>query len=143
MRLFFALLLMGVSAGTFAMDSTPPSPAPGEQSSWKVGGKAVEIKALPERHLLISASCIQQDSTLDCEAYKALSKAKLQGLKKNSLAGGANPGAVICSEKLGGKVVIAQDEHSNEQSFCLFGDSSLVDSGSILFWATSNPGGLK
>lgn len=134
--LFWVLSLL--SAPSLTLGSTDT-----QNVLWKVAGKDVQFASIPGRHLLISSSCVQQDSSLSCEAYNSLPNASTQGLSSQFRHGGANPGAVICGRKLGGKIVTGSDEHSNEQSFCLFGDGSMVSSGSILFWASHNPGGLK
>lgn len=117
---FAVLFLLGVSfAGA------------GERFRLKVGNETVEFVRYPEKHLVLSANCQQENGSLSCEAYSALTKLSSSREPLKHSRGGANPGAVLCARKLGGKVVIGVDEKGNQQSFCLFSDQSYVSSGSI------------
>ncbi len=69
----------------------------------------------------VSEDCLSRD----CEALKAT------GPQAPVLhPGGHNPGALAC-QKLGEKVTILRDKTGNEQSFCEFGDRSLVSTSAL------------
>ena len=109
--------------------------AQAETVFFSVDGKKTEFYRDAGRHFMISKDCVKKGDALRCDAYQALSKASLRG---QTLKGGANPGAVICSRGLGRDVVVGKDEQENENSFCRFSDGSLVSSGSLTYYAHKN-----
>jgi hypothetical protein len=58
-------------------------------------------------------------------------------LTPEKLGGGKNPGAVLCHE-MRGNVVFALDNEDNESTFCQFTDESLIDNGSLAYFAELN-----
>ena len=96
-----------------------------------------------KRQLTISTNCkklpLRPGKPLhyDCEAYRALAKVNLADLKE-SIAEGANAGAVLCQEVLKQTVVIGQDFNQNDNSFCKFADGSYLDCGTLYHYAQLN-----
>jgi putative hemolysin len=84
---------------------------------------------------VLSTSCLK-GSKLDCDAYDGLKKAVAHGLPQRK--GGANPGAVLCSEAAGGKAIVSLDDKGNQSSFCQFPDGSVVSMGSLRRAAAAN-----
>jgi putative hemolysin len=121
--IFFAVIL-AVSAGT----------ARAVLADFKVQGKSLQLTEDKNRHLTISTSCVKGEGSYSCDAYSGLKKLVGKGWPHRK--GGANPGAVLCTESAGGKVVLAQDEKGNQNSFCEFPDGSYVSSGSLRYAAS-------
>jgi hypothetical protein len=61
-----------------------------------------------------------------CEAYEKAKKFDNEKIPSELLRGGKNPRAVRCKVKMGGSVVIAQDDEGNQQSMCRFADDSFL-----------------
>lgn len=99
---------------TFALDGNPP-----------LGFLRIE-----SQQLLISKDCLQNNGKLRCAAFTALNHASLRRVRELQ-KGGAHPGALIC-EKLGGYVLVGENQHGDQNSFCLFDDRSSVSTGSLL-----------
>jgi putative hemolysin len=78
---------------------------------------------------VISSSCVKGDGKLDCDAFLGLKKAAAQGLPHRK--GGANPGALLCSDTAGGKAIVSLDEKGNQSGFCQFPDGTVVSMGSL------------
>lgn len=74
-------------------------------------------------HLILSKECNKK-----CQAYLSLKKVTKGKVLRD---GGANPGAIICVEQLGGKVKTLTDKEQDQSSFCEFEDKSLVGLGSL------------
>jgi hypothetical protein len=65
-------------------------------------------------------------SNKSCLAYKKYYEFKEKKVSLSDLDGGKNPKAVKCKTLMKGKVLIGQDEHKAEQSFCVFSDDSYL-----------------
>ena len=95
-------------------------------------GNKRDFIELPDKRILISK---------DCENLKCVSmeKLKIGSLKKaqKEIRDGANPGAYICDHQLGGKLITGTSEHGMI-SFCQFSDNSIIDTGTITFYANEN-----
>ncbi len=107
-----------------------------EKLSFSIDGKSSEFVWFKDQSITISASCVESGKMKDCQARKALDIVKLSLLEKDYL--GRNPGAMLCSNQLGGLVVWAKDKTGNERTFCKFKDSSLIGSGSLFFYGNKN-----
>jgi len=108
-----------------------------ELVSFKVNDQSVVFYDYQDDRITISKNCVKKKKIQPCMAYKALQAASFQTLAEEKFQGGANPGAVIC-KALKGKVVIGEDKKANENSFCLFEDKSIIDNGSLSYYATQN-----
>ncbi len=106
-------------------------PAPQRRWIFTIDGKKQVFVHLPDQNYTLSEKCFSKKGNVDCEAFRALSKATLRGLDPELLERGTNPGSPICRKKLGGSVVIGSNEAGAENSFCLFSDGSMIDSGSL------------
>lgn len=104
--------------------------------SFRIGDKDQSFTLLEERHITISSNCVERESLKKCNAAQALKRANLSKLGKDLF--GRNPGAMLCSEQLGGTVVWSKDEKGNERTFCRFKDGSLVGSGTLAFYGREN-----
>lgn len=62
-------------------------------------------------------------------ASKALKHADLSKIDRKIF--GQDPGALLCSKQLTGKIVWSKDTKGNERTFCLFKDGTLVGTGSL------------
>lgn len=117
-----ALLLAG---GAFAEDLT-----------FKIEKKEVAFKAMPEKHITISANCVHDGRLQDCAASQALKAANMAKLGRDLF--GRNPGALLCSDQLGGRVVWTRNHRGDERTFCEFKDGSYVGSGALAFYGREN-----
>lgn len=104
------------------------------QETFYFDGQPMQFLSIRSKRITISTGCMQKSGNFKCLAFDMLSRASVAGLDAD-LEGGANLGAVICSQKLGGHVVYSEDRQGNQNSFCLFRDSSMVDSGTIAAFA--------
>jgi putative hemolysin len=86
-----------------------------------------------KKRIGVSANHCRPVDENSCEALKKLKSAALSSIKEDKNFGTANPGTLIC-KKIGGEVVMGYDQEQNENSFCRFSDSSLVDSGSLTWF---------
>jgi hypothetical protein len=89
--------------------------------------------AVPAKHLTISSSCLKKRK-FDCAAFYALKTVKPQPVQD----GGAHPGALICQNLKQAEVVVGTDKDGNQNSFCQFADGSLIDNGSLYYYAQKN-----
>ncbi|MBF0299238.1 MAG: DUF333 domain-containing protein [Oligoflexia bacterium] len=106
------------------------------QEKFVIEQKVVAFNNFSKEHILISMNCGIHLSKMKCQAYKQLSNSSMKNLPAALFQGGPNPGAVICVNKLKGTVVIGSDTYG-ENSFCKFSDGSIVDNGTISYYATS------
>lgn len=84
--------------------------------------------------LTVSADCLKNDGSLQCDAIKGLKDISWKKRKK----GDQNPGSALCQDQLKGTVVVGKDAAGDENSFCRFPDGSMVDSGSLIHRAHKN-----
>lgn len=91
---------------------------------WRQGKKIYPIVHEKKSGELISKGCVELQEK--CLAYKNLKKKSDVHLSEEERAGGKNPGAVVCSNKLNGEVLVLTDSAHNENSFCKFSDGSLL-----------------
>ena len=76
--------------------------------------------------ILINQSCEKKD----CEALEVL-KTKVP-VKLVNAPNGKNPGAVVCTKYLGGKILMLKERKTSSiQSFCLFKDGSILSNTTI------------
>ena len=108
-----------------------------EKLSFKIKKESVIFYSFSDNRITISKNCVKKKKIQPCMAYKALQASSFQLFNEEELRGGANPGAVIC-KALKGKIIIGVDEDSNENSFCMFEDKSIIDNGSLDYYATQN-----
>lgn len=133
MRIFIIKVLLATSSLSFAYDQI---------EIFQVAGKEVKIFHYKKHQLSVSTEC--SDLKLD-KLCKSLDFLKSISLKKSNLESTANinPGSVICSEQLKGKVLIGTDREKNQNSFCKLEDGLLVDNGTLTFYARKNDGLVK
>lgn len=84
--------------------------------------------------LTVSADCLKEDGSLQCDAATALKNISWKKRKK----GDENPGSSLCQKQLKAIVVVGKDAAGDESSFCRFSDGSMVDSGSLIYRARKN-----
>jgi putative hemolysin len=119
-----SLLVLLLPVAAFSAEST---------QTFNLNDKVVRFTLMPERHITISSDCVAGGGKLkSCDASKAIEKADLSKMQKDPL--GRNPGAMICSEQVGGTVVWSRDAKGNERTFCQFKDGSLVGSGTLSYY---------
>ncbi|HAR42241.1 MAG TPA: hypothetical protein DCS07_06370 [Bdellovibrionales bacterium] len=107
-----------------------------ETMSFRIGMRSIQFRNLPEQRILISQDCFKSGK-LSCLAYSAVSKVSLKRFEGESY-GGMNPGSIACSKSASGSVVIGIDSQRNERSFCEFKDGSLIDTGTLNYYARKN-----
>ncbi len=96
---------------------------------WQVDGKWVELFVNPEARLTISSHCLNRPRRKRCKATRALQEARRIVLSNAALAGGKNPGSVLCL-KTGGEVVFSQDA-KGQRTFCRYSDQSVIGTGTL------------
>lgn len=88
--------------------------------------------------LLVSRHCVSDEKLADCKARGALKKISFKKLDR-TLFGGTNPGGLICTQQIGGYVMVGVNAQTkNENSFCRLPDGSIVDNGSLVYYAIQN-----
>lgn len=73
----------------------------------------------------------------NCRALQSLSKVSLRNVEI-PLFGGQNSGSAICRSLPQTILVVGKNSAGHERSFCLFTDDSLVDSGTLSYFAQMN-----
>lgn len=101
---------------------------------WKLGKTFIPMSQNDSKRWLISLHC----ETDPCEALQQLQMINVSLLKKNDLAGGKNPGAVLCHKLPGASVVFMDDLSGNQNSFCKFKDGSIVSNSTLVIYAEAN-----
>ena len=91
---------------------------------WRQGKQIYPMVHVKNSGHLISKGC--EELQEKCLAYKNLKKKSDVHLSEEERSGGKNPGAVMCSNKLKGEVLVLLDSNRNENSFCKFSDGSLL-----------------
>ena len=137
MMLRFGVLFSSL-AGLAAYGAGPPAaPIANEVLNFRFGERHVEFIHRATEHVTVSATCFSKNAAPNCEAYAAVKRASLKGLK-GEMHGGVEPGAVVCAQGLHAKVVLGVDDKSNENSFCQFNDGSMVSLGGLAYHARKN-----
>lgn len=90
-------------------------------TEWMILG--VAVSTYDHQGALLNKSCV--DKT--CQAWRALKTPRPVALVGK---GGRNPGSVVCSEQLKGKIVMGSRGHST-QAFCQFDDGSVLSLGAL------------
>lgn len=101
----------------------------GDVRIYKMGSAIFPIFIRAKDKAAFSYSCTQ--GKVGCEALKAMLKVENLKVQSLELGEGKNPGAQLCKTSLAGQVVILQDLKGHEDSFCQFGDGSLLASATI------------
>ena len=107
-----------------------------ESASYKFGESTIPFTYLPDQGITISSSCIVGTKLKKCQASEELRKANMKKMPPDPF--GRNPGALICSEQVGGHVAWSRDPRGNERTFCKFGDGPMVTSGTLAFFGREN-----
>ena len=123
------LLLIRILLSTFVTTPAVSAVSPAKAVVFELQGKKIIFSNFPERNILISSSCVENNLLKQCDASKAIKM--LYGLAPIKDFLGRNPGAVACSQKLDGKVIWLQDRKGNERTFCRFPDASYLSSGTL------------
>ncbi len=97
-----------------------------------IDDKKTQFIEILEKRILTSSDC----KNLKCMAIKKLEVASLKKARKD-LYNGMNPGAHICVTQLSGKIIVGTNE-MGMNTFCQFSDQSLIDVGTITFYANQN-----
>lgn len=85
------------------------------------------------RRLMVSKNCGTDIKKMSCEAYRKGIKASLEGFSSQELKG-MDPGSLMCMKQFKGKVVVGTNDYG-ENAFCKFKDHSLIDTGSLIYYA--------
>ena len=116
-------LSYGLERHSFRFHRTPPL--------------TIHFNRFPDLRLTISENCGSTPAELankGCRAYQAYLKIR-NGLASDLEAQfGQNVGALICAGELrdlGGSIEYGTDEKNNQNTFCAFGDGSMIDNGSL------------
>lgn len=106
-----------------------------------IAGAQQSLIHIPQQRLTLSDRCSPDFETnltkMKCQAAQALSTARLSGVRPGQL-GSRNPGSVVCKEVLHQTVVMGVDVRGDESTYCLFPDGSLVDNGTLHYYAKQN-----
>jgi hypothetical protein len=123
------ILLVLCKVSTVSIGVELPPGRTSEKFHFKEGW--ISFFHIPKDHLTLSQNC----SNLNCQAYKAFESTKFQDLKDldGKLTGGADPGSVVCSQRLNADIVIGTDTQGNETGFCKMKDGSMIGLGSLSF----------
>lgn len=108
----------------------------GNDLKFTIDRKEIIFKAMPERHITISGNCVNNGQLKECDASRALKKVNISRLGPDLF--GRNPGALLCSDQLGGRVVWTRNQKGNERTFCKFKDGSYVGSGTLAHYGREN-----
>lgn len=128
MKWLILMAALGTAASTLAATETT--------KTYAFSKEKITFVHRQEERLTISQSCVK-NGELRCEAFtklKDLSRKKLVELKPN----GESVGSQLCKLQLKGKVVIGLSDQGDENSFCRMKDGSLVDNGTLVYFARKN-----
>jgi hypothetical protein len=98
--------------------------------TFRFGKKSVRFRFFKTEKVLISESCGRDLSQMSCDAAKALTHASWNAVPSERKRG-QNPGSLICLDVLHGTEKLGKDRSGNENTFCLFGDGSMIDNSSL------------
>lgn len=125
MKIAFILAIFQL-ANVHAQDAKLPEPT---SEVWSLGNVLYPMQKDSKTGSLISSACLEKKD--QCMAFNALRSLKKFKLTEKELAGGKNPGAVICKKYLEGDVLILRDKKQNENAFCKFKDGSFLSAGAL------------
>lgn len=113
------------------------APADYEHNTYRFGESRVEFISDRALALTISTNCLDKKRARKCLAALAFEQASIQKLPAPPR--GARPDPIhqrrqLC-EIAGGREAVGISDKGGENSFCLFGDRSLIDVGSL--WAAA------
>ena len=97
---------------------------------WSRGDILYLMEKDPVTGSILSKPCLEKKG--DCAAFQILKKKESYNLDPADLAGGKNPGAVICKKNLKATVLILEDNDENENAFCKFSDGSLLSVSALI-----------
>ena len=126
------------SSGTTSTTQAPPQGGPlanlnpneAKQETWQTEHGAVPFLNFEAQRLRVSASCRQASGQMDCEALRTVRAGPSVELTPQDRARAAPPGATACM-KLHQKLETGRDPKGNEDGFCVFGDGSMIATGSL------------
>jgi hypothetical protein len=117
----------------FAASALADPPAP---DSILIEGRATPVMRDASSALLVNAGCRKSSGQLRCRAYDALRSASVRRLE-GRLAGGAYPGAVLCTEQARGALIHARIG-AGDDFVCRFSDGSFTALYSLHAFALAN-----
>lgn len=133
-----SFLAIVIFCSVFSSPSAFAGPAQKQFTLWKDGSEIYKIREDAEQGIFLTYECYPvgtKFSDAKCEAAKVLQTVSFAKIKKEELAGGKNPGAVLCKVALAAKVLILRNARGDENSFCQLSDGSLVATASLQKWA--------
>jgi len=102
------------------------------KKNYLIDQNKIEFYEFDQQHILVSSDCVN----FKCEGIQHLKEVSIKAIR-NKLIQGKNPGSVICLEQLKGELVFGTNNHGMN-SFCKFKDNSLIDTGTLTFYANRN-----
>ena len=129
--ILFPLLVYGAQQ---AIVEKPVLQKPGKLLSFHFGKEVKRFLDFPQKRVTISENCGTDLSKMTCMAALSLKTVSFKSIPRDKM-GSRNPGSVACTEVLHERVLIGTDSHRNEYSFCLYRDGSMVDNGTLAYYA--------
>ncbi|HAZ12206.1 MAG: hypothetical protein A2X86_03125 [Bdellovibrionales bacterium GWA2_49_15] len=111
--------------------------------NWVIYKQSVRFLVNREKMITVSDYCGDDPSPTSqgharCEAIRVLSKVDMSKLDSRKTIGGKNPGAVLCDQYLGGKVVYGTDRFRTQKTFCQFADQSMVANDTLIIYGVNH-----
>jgi hypothetical protein len=106
------------------------NPNDAKQETWQTERGALPFLNFEGQRLRVSASCRQPSGQMECEALRVVRAGPQVELTPQDRARAAPPGATACM-KLHQKLETGRDPRGNEDGFCVFGDGSMIATGSL------------
>jgi hypothetical protein len=121
-RVYFFIIIFALCSG---FNQLP------DADVWSVGNTHYLFKTANKIGPLISLNCYKGKK--NCKALLAFNNRKKINLSEKDIAGGKNPGSVVCKKFYLGKVLILKNSEGLENSFCKFSDNTLISSSDIFY----------
>ncbi|MBI2522560.1 MAG: hypothetical protein HYV97_19225 [Bdellovibrio sp.] len=102
-------------------------------------GEKSHIFAVDNRkNILITRRCNTKLETSKCLAALNLKQVNMNDINDEDLAGGKNPGSVLCQKSLKADIIIGKDQDGNITTFCSFKDGTMVSADTLAAWGNKN-----
>ncbi len=129
----------GPGPGSASGQTTPPGgplaaldPATAKQETWQLERGPAPFLNFEAQQLRISAGCRAPNGQLDCEALRFARGGPTVTLTSQEKMRMGAPGAAVCMH-IKNQLTTGRDPKGNEDGFCVFGDGSMIATGSLAY----------
>ncbi len=110
--------------------------------AYLINGKYYMFLINKNKILTVTSNCgddiSENNHKIACKALRALGVVSFSDLSDLDLAGGKNPGSVLCKKSVKGVVHFAKDHNGNSSTVCELSDGSMVSSDTLYYYGMVN-----